>query len=192
VATSCDIRKARKSDARDIARLFEISSDGIAAYIWSKLQAPGQSLIDVGEARYARENTIFSYENCMMAERDGKIAGMLHFFQETGPPAEVPDSDPVLRPYVELELYGSLYISSIAVYENYRGMGIGTDLMEWAFAHARGLGLGKVSLICFGRNEAALRLYHRLGFAEIDRRAIVPHPMLHYRDGDALLMARDV
>lgn len=192
MAKSCDIRKARKADARDIAKLFEISSDGLAAYIWSKLQGPGQSLLDVGEARYARENTIFSYENCMMAERDGEIAGMMHFFQETGPPEEVPQSDPILQPYLELELRNSLYISGIAVYETYRGLGIGTDLMHWAFGHTRESGLSQVSLICFERNEGAMRLYRRLGFAEIGRRAIVPHPMLHYRDGDALLMARAV
>ena len=191
MAASCNIRKARKSDARDVARLFEISSDGLAIYIWSKLQGPGQSLLDVGEARYARENTIFSYENCTMAERGGEIAGMIHVFQDTGPPAEVSESDPVLRPYLELELPGSLYISGIAVYENHRGAGVGSDLMQWAIAHARALGLTKLSLICFERNEGALRLYKRLGFSEIDRRPIVPHPMLHYTDGDAILMARD-
>jgi ribosomal protein S18 acetylase RimI-like enzyme len=192
VPASCDIRRARKSDARDIARLFEISSDGLATYIWSKAQGPGQSLLDVGEARYARESTIFSYENCTMAERDGEIAGMIHVFRETGPPAEIPESDPVLKPYLELELYGSLYVSGIAVYEKYRGLGIGTDLMNFAFAHAKALGFGQVSLICFERNEGAMRLYQRLGFREIDRRPIVPHPMLHYRDGDAILMARAV
>ena len=53
-------------------------------------------------------------------------------------------------------------------------------------------GAGNVSLICFERNEGAMRLYRRLGFSEIDRRPIVPHPSLHYRDGDALLMAREV
>ena len=52
--------------------------------------------------------------------------------------------------------------------------------------------MGQVSLICFERNEGAMQLYRRLGFREIDRRAIVPHPSLHYRDGDALLMAHEV
>jgi ribosomal protein S18 acetylase RimI-like enzyme len=191
-AAVCKIRNAAKSDAREIAKLFLIASDGLAEYIWSQLQSPGMDLLDVGEARYARENTIFSYENCMMAEREGQIAGMLHCHPETGPPEEVRISDPALQPYLELELNGSLYISGIAVHEPHRGLGIGTDLMRWAFAHAGELRLSKVSLICFERNGAALRLYHRLGFSEVDRRAIVPHPMLHYRDGDAILMARDV
>ena len=79
-----------------------------------------------------------------------------------------------------------------AVHERYRGTGIGTDLLRCAFAQAKDLGLGRVSLICFERNAGAMRLYLRMGFAEVDRRAVVPHPMLHYRDGDALLMARVV
>lgn len=191
-AASCEIRKAVKSDAREIAKLFLIASDGLAEYIWSRLQPPGMDLLDVGEARYARENTVFSYENCVMAERDREIAGMMHCHPETDPPEEVRITDPVLQPYLELELGDSLYISGIAVYENHRGSGIGTELMHWAFAHARALGLSKVSLICFERNEGAMRLYRRLGFSEVDRRAIVPHPSLHYRDGDAILMARSV
>jgi ribosomal protein S18 acetylase RimI-like enzyme len=189
---SCDIRQALKSDAREIAKLFLISSDGLAAYIWSKMQTPGVSLDDLGEARYARENTSFSYENCMMAERGGEVAGMIHCYPETSPPGDERDSDPVLRPYMELELHGSLYVSGIAVHEKYRGLKIGTDLMQAAFARAKSMELGKVSLICFERNEGARRLYARLGFAAIDRRAIVPHPTLHYADGDAILMARDV
>ena len=192
MAGTCTIRAARKEDAREIAKLFEISSDGLASYIWSKLQGPGQSLIDVGAARYARENAIFSYQNCMIAERAAEIVGMVHCYPENGPPDEVRDSDPILRPYLELELYGSLYISSIAVFEAFRGQGIGTGLMDVAFERADALRLPHVSLICFEQNEGAMRLYTRLGFREIDRRAIVPHPSLHYRDGSALLMAREV
>jgi RimJ/RimL family protein N-acetyltransferase len=57
---------------------------------------------------------------------------------------------------------------------------------------ARALGRPRVSLICFERNEGAMRLYRRLGFEELARRAVVPHPLLHYSDGDAVLLARVV
>src|SRR5262245_26336976 len=156
------------------------------------MQSPGMSLEEVGEARYARENTAFSYENCMMAERRGEIAGLIHFYPMHVAPGAAPETDAVLKPYAELELDGSLYVSGVAIYETYRGMGIGTDLMRCAFARARDLRIGTVSLICFERNEGAMRLYRRLGFAEIDRRRIVAHPTLQYRDGDAILMARGV
>ena len=194
MARACTIRAARKSDAGDIARLYLISSDGLAAYIWSRYQKPGMTLEDVGRARYGRvkSESEFSYENCTIAERDGAIAAMMHGYPMHVPEGGNQESDPILKPYAELELDRSFYISGLAVYEAFRGHGIGTELMDFAFARTKALGLPQVSLICFERNIGAMRLYTRLGFREVDRRPIVPHPFLHYRDGDALLMAREV
>lgn len=194
MAGFCTIRAARKSDAADIARLYLVSSDGFAAYIWSRYQKPGMTLEDVGRARYSRAKieSDYSYENCTIAEHDRDIAGMMHGYPMHVSEGGNQESDPVLRPYAELELDRSFYISALAVFEAFRGQGIGTELMDVAFERANALALPHVSLICFERNEGAMRLYTRLGFREIDRRAIVPHPSLHYRDGDALLMAREV
>lgn len=187
------IRPAVREDCAEIAKLFLISSDGLAEYIWGRMDMPGLSLIEVGAQRYAREETAFSYQNCLVVEQDGKVVGMLHCFpMDPDPDSSEAESDPVLRPYSELEDYGSLYISGIAFYPNYRNQGLGTRLLEAAQDQARRLGLPRVSLICFERNEAAMRLYRRFGYREIDRRAIVPHPALHYSDGDALLLVRDV
>ncbi len=49
--------------------------------------------------------------------------------------------------YMELEDYGSLYVSGVAVEMEFRGQGLGTKLMERAEARARELGLPRVSLI---------------------------------------------
>ncbi len=65
-------------------------------------------------------------------------------------------------------------------------------IMEAVNQRAKDLSLPRISLICFGRNEGAMRLYRRLGFRELDRCAVVPHPTLHYHDGDAVLFARDI
>ncbi|MEM9683746.1 MAG: GNAT family N-acetyltransferase, partial [Pseudomonadota bacterium] len=77
-----DFGPARREDARVIAELFQISSDGVADYVWKTLEGdyPGLSLIEIGERRYARENTDFSYENCLMAKFGGQIAGMMHSY----------------------------------------------------------------------------------------------------------------
>jgi ribosomal protein S18 acetylase RimI-like enzyme len=193
LARAVTIRAARKSDAGEIARLYLISSDGFAAYIWSKYQKPGMTLEDVGRARYgrAKSESEFSYENCTIAERGGAVAGMMHGYAMHVSEGGNTESDPVLRPYADLELDRSFYISGLALFEEFRGQGIGTELMDVAFARARALELPHVSLICFEQNTGAMRLYKRLGFREIDRRPIVPHPTLHCRDGDALLMARE-
>lgn len=54
-----EFRSAQRSDAREIARLFQISSEGASDYIWSQLAEPGQDLLDVGAARYARDDVDF-------------------------------------------------------------------------------------------------------------------------------------
>ena len=187
--TKTTLRPAVKEDSATIAQLFLISSDGLAEYIWNQLAEPGEAVAEVGARRYARDGVAFSYQHCLMAERDGQITGMLHSFPMEEDPDAEPESDPVLRPYSELEDYGSLYISSVAVLAEHRGLGIGSQLLAAAGERAKSLALPQLSLICFERNEDAMRLYLRLGYTEIDRRPIVPHPTLHYSDGDAILLA---
>ncbi len=186
------IRAARRDDSAAIAELFLISSDGLAEYIWGKVAGPGESPLQTGARRYARDGVAFSYRNCLMAEVGEEIAGMAHSFPMDADPAAEPESDPVLRPYAELEDYGSLYVSGVAVFPRHRGRGIGTRLMASVDERAHSLGRPRVSLICFEGNTEAMRLYRRLGFEEVARRPIVPHPLLHYGDGDALLLAREV
>lgn len=155
------MRSATPADCREIAALFLVSSDGLAAYIWSLMDMPGLDLIEIGARRYAREDVAFSYQNCIMAEQDGAAVGMLHSFPIEAPaPGEAPaeESDPVLRPYAEVEDPGSLYISGIAVKEGQRGQGIGTRLMAMAAARARSCSLPRHSLICFEANHGAMAL----------------------------------
>jgi len=42
-------RPARKDECRTIARLYSISSDGLADYIWTTIARPGEGILDVGE-----------------------------------------------------------------------------------------------------------------------------------------------
>jgi len=183
---TCRVRSAVAGDAADIARLFLISSDGLAAYIWERDRAPGTELLTHGAERYARRNTAFSFENCTVATSGDRVIAMLHAFEM--PFSDEVESDPVLRPYAELEDPGSLYISGIAVDEDRRGTGIGAALLDTAERIAASRGLDRISLICFEANHGALRLYRKRGYEEIGRRPLVPHPSLHYTEGDALLL----
>lgn len=185
-------RPGRRDDARAIAELFQISSEGVSDYVWTLLQEdyPGLSLIEIGEQRYARVDTDFSYENCIVAETDGAVAGMLHSYPMSDAAAEPDDDvDPVLKPYAELEIPGSLYISGLALRPDFRNRGTGGKFLQIAEDRARTLALESLSLLVFEANDGAVRLYERHGFSEVDRRAIVPHPMIHVT-GDAILMAR--
>ncbi len=186
------IAPATRHDCRRIAELFQISSDGVADYIWSQLGAPKQSLLQVGQKRYERVDTAFSYQNCLVAERGGEIVGMMHSFviPEPDEGADEP-GDPVLRPYAELEIPGSLYIAGLAVLPAYRGLGYGSQMLAAARQRARELGVGELSLLCFAENTGAVRLYEREGFAVVDRRAVMPHPLIHHT-GEVLLMSAEI
>ncbi len=152
-----NIRPAVKGDSADIARLFLISSDGLAEYIWSHGTEPGETVAEAGARRYAREGVAFSHENCLMAEMDGETVGMAHAYPMQEDPGGPAESDPVLKPYGELEDYGSLYLSGVAVFEPHRDAGVGRALIEAVNRRARDLSLPRISLICFERNAGAMQ-----------------------------------
>lgn len=184
------IRPARKSDCGAIARLYSVSSDGVADYVWSRLAETGEDLLDVGRRRYEREETQFSYRNCRVVALEDDVAGMLVAFPIAEGPVEV-DPDPVLAPYSRLEDPGSYYICGVALFPEYRGQGIGTRLMLLAERDARERNLPRMSLIVFERNQGALHLYERLGYVETARATVVPHPLIRMA-GDAILMVKDL
>jgi len=186
-------RRARVEDCAKIAALYSISSDGVADYIWRKLARPGEDPLEVGERRYAREDSVFSYKNCVVAEHNGEVIGMLVAFpMETEPdPGEPEGEDPVLAPYSELERPGSYYVCGMALLPEHRGLGLGARMLGLAREEARRRGLAEMSLIVFEQNTGAKRLYERHGFREVDRRPVVPHGLIRYT-GDALLMVADV
>jgi len=180
-------RPALPADARDIARLFLISSEGAAAYIWSQLAEPGQDLVDVGTRRYARSGVDFSYENCLIAESEGAVVGMMHSYVMRHDPEAEPVTDPVLAPYADLEIPDTLYISSLALYEGWRNQGLGVQFLAHARERADRLGLIGLSLIDYAANTGALRFYTRHGFRIVGSCQITPHPMLAVT-GEAYLM----
>ena len=186
-------RPAGKDECRTIARLYSISSDGLADYIWTTLARPGEDILDVGEKRYSNEDLLFSYKNCLIAEHEGEVVGMLAAFpmnlpENPGPAAEI---DPVLLPYTILEKDNSYYIMGVAVFPEFRGKGIGTRLLELSAAKALEYSLPQLSLIVFEQNEGAKKLYERHGFYEIMREEIVLHRLIHHT-GYALLMVKDL
>lgn len=184
------IRPATKDDCSKIAALYRIASDGVADYIWQKLAGPGEDLLDVGQKRYEREDSVFSFRNATIVEQDGVVIGMLVAFPMVVDPEYV-EEDPVLVPYSVLEEPDSYYICAMAVDEGFRGAGTGRQLLALAEDQARERGLTNLSLIVFAENAGAKSLYDRHGFVEKQREAVVPHPLIHH-SGDALLMVREI
>jgi ribosomal protein S18 acetylase RimI-like enzyme len=187
-------RQATEEDSRRIAELFSISSDGVVDYVWSTLAPdyPGLAPIEIGAVRYASEEGNFSYTNCVVAEREGEVIGQLCTYPIETHPAESDEPvDPVLEPYGRLEIPDTLYVSSLALFDEFRGMGLGTKFLSIAREQARERGFDALSLLVFEQNTGALRLYEREGFRIVDRTPVVPHPLINH-GGDVLLMTAEI
>lgn len=181
-------RRGLKTDARRIAELYSVASDGVSDYIWSKKSRPGESLLDIGQQRYERKNTPFSYENTTVAEIDNHVVAVMLAYKMQEDDDYV-EEDPVLKPFWLLEEPNSYYVAGLAVAEGYRQRGIARTLMQMAEDKCLELKLRKLSLICFAGNTVAHDFYRRRGYEEVMRKPIIPHPLIQYT-GDALLLVK--
>jgi ribosomal protein S18 acetylase RimI-like enzyme len=188
------LRRATKQDAQALAELVDYAGHGIPGYLWSWSAEEEQFPIEVGIERVLREEANFSYRNAVVADVDGRVAAALLAYRLPEHSDmnldELPD---LLRPLEELELKvpGTFYINILAAYPEYRGLGLGTSLLEAAHMLASEAGCNELSLEVFEQNVGALRLYERHGYREIARLPAVPHPVYPY-DGAVLLMTRSM
>ena len=188
-------RPAKAGDSRFIAEMIDISSDGVALIEWTEAAqlAGGRTALDIGAESYASEAGDYSYRNCILAEVSGRKAGMLlNFPMPARNPADLVSPPPfdgtdVFATYKYLEAPETWYICGIAVTAEYRGHGIGKQLMQVARKQALDHGYDRLSLVVFEENTVAVRLYQHLGYEIIKRAPVVPHPLIRCR-GDALLM----
>ena len=183
-----DLRPASPADAMSIAQLISIASDGVSDYLWSRDADPSEEPLDYAQRRYQRDDINIGYRNSTIVCRDGETIGLLLAFPAIVDPEYV-ETDPILAPFAELEAADSYYICSMAVFDEYRGAGIGSELLEEAERRCRGHGLNKLSLLVFDENPGAKRLYERNGYVEENRGTLVPHPLIRVT-GDALLMLK--
>lgn len=102
--------------------------------------------------RPPRDGTFFgaesSPEHYLVAELDNRLVGYLRLVQ----PIPVPSAAHVRQ------------IQGLAVDAEFRGHGIGSELLDNAFAEARRAGATRVTLRVLAPNTDARRLYERMGF----------------------------
>ena len=93
--------------------------------------------------------------------------------------------------YLKLKAPETWYIGALAVFPEFRCLGIGTQLLSIARLKAREQGFQELSLLAFEQNERAVKLYRRNGFKVIERMSVVPHELIHYT-GNVLLMTTPI
>jgi ribosomal protein S18 acetylase RimI-like enzyme len=188
-------RPAVKADASALAVLIDIAGEGLPAYLWSTLKAPGQSILEVGRERAAREEGGFSYRNTIVAEVEGEIAACLVGYRLDDPydPGNLEEVPPLVRPLVLLEAKapGSWYVNVLATLPEFRRRGLGMALLGIAEQKALEHGAPALSVIVADGNERAARLYHRAGFTARARQPLVTYPGCPH-SGDWVLLVKSL
>lgn len=190
-----EIKKAAKADARDLACLVNLAGEGMPEYLWANLAGEGESPLDVGEKRAARDAGNFSYNNARVCVQDDALQGMILAYRLPDPCeiADIADYPGPVRPLLALEarVPGTWYINAIATCEAYRGQGVAKKLMADTEAQAQAFACEKMSLIVAEENVTAKKLYEYLGFTIAYSLPVVTYPGCP-RGGCWLLMIKPV
>lgn len=176
------IRKARREEAAQIAKLFML-----AWPVEEILESNGLTYEQLHESMTmvaAAEETIYSYENTIVAEADGKVVGALCAYDGADyqrlkqPVVDALGADSGFAQLKETDA-GEFYLDSVGVLPQYRGRGIASSLFEAQCERAASLGHKVAGLIVDVDKPQSEALYARLGFTHLDDKDFFGHTMKH-------------
>ena len=176
------IRQALKEEASQITELFLmawpvdeiIESNGLTH----------EQLYESITLIAANEETIYSYENTIVAEADGKVVGAMcaydgaDYMRLKQPIVNELGADSGFAQLKETKA-GEFYLDSVGVLPEYRGRGIASSLFEAQCERAASLGHKVAGLIVDVDKPQAEALYARLGFRYLDDKDFFGHTMKH-------------
>ena len=146
----CVIRKLRESE---VSLLKEFLYEAI--FIPQDVEPPARDIIEQPELRVYTDNFgTRKGDNCLVADLNGKVVGAVwtRIMNDYG---HVDDDTPSF---------------AISLYEEYRGRGIGSQLMVKMLELLKRQGYGKASLAVQKANYA-VKMYKNVGFKTVDENA---------------------
>lgn len=170
------VRPARREDAPIIA-------EAVAMAVGYDTSHP---LYAVFLELAGREVAQYSYRNSLVAEVDGAVAGAIVGYDGARLEELRAPIYPLLKehlgevPHIEDETEaGEYYLDSLGVLPAYRGLSVGTALLNAATERAFAEGHTRVGLIVDFDNPNAERLYSSLGFQRVGEKRFLGHRMWH-------------
>ena len=172
------IRKAELGDKKDFAELVLISAPYFLELFGDKVKTTLQEL-------FQYQSNLFSFEHVYFAEVEGKRAGMILGYdwlvrkRESLRTGFLLFKEMGLRTICKFltlmrfnatigKVYdGEYYISNIAIYPQYRGQGVGKELILKVEIKAKMFGLEKIVLDVEKENASAINFYRKLGYKAI-------------------------
>ena len=178
------VRKALRDDARDFADLIILSAPSLFPTIY------GDEVKTIMQHLARQRCNLFSFEHTYFAELNGKKAGMIVGYDWRTKKRENWRTGFLLLIQMKVGFLGKLplmmkvrdaigmvsdreyYISNVAIYQQYRGMGIGTRLLLEAEEEAKRSSAERLALDVELGNHGAIRLYKRLGYSMVGESSV--------------------
>ena len=191
------LRKPDNNEADDCAKLLYISGPELYSYIFVEREPKVYDLI---KFLYNTPGSMIAKDKAFIEEENGRIRGLILAY-----PAS--DMKKMAMPMLKsikglLRINGlvnllkmlyrlklnrhfpgtkndELFISNLAIFEEYRGKGIATKLLDKAEEMAIEIGLNKLSLYVETDNLHAKRVYEKRGFQEV-KKTVLPESYNKY------------
>jgi ribosomal protein S18 acetylase RimI-like enzyme len=191
-------RSGRKEDCHKLAEFVYIASDGVVEFLFRDL-IDGVSPVQMVARNLGKDRGYYTFKNTIVAEQGSSVVGASFYY----PASEHVISDEMrnflpadrlahLQHVLNGRVENSLYVDTLCVDENYRGNGIGADLIALTQKKAIELGYDALSLIALADNTNAHRLYFRCGFEIVSNLEMVAHVLIPHEGGALLMCCRFV
>ena len=171
------IRKGFPEDAQDFTNLILLSESGLFPAVF------GSKVKNVLQSLFRQRRNLFSFEHSYFIEVDDTKSGMALGYDWKTQRGEEWGTGLLLIKYMKLGFFTKIlsllralsivdraeddeyYISNVAVYPEFRGAKLGTNLILKMEEEAKSSGAGKIVLDVKVDNQGAIKLYKKLGFS---------------------------
>ena len=178
------IRRASPSDRWDFAELMVISAPHFFPMLY------GEDVKLIMSYLFARPHNLFSFQHVLFAEVEGEKAGMILGYDRLLKRREEARTGFLLALFMKLDFIkkllnfmrakgavgkvneGEYYISNLAVYPDFRGIGVGSGLLLEAEKKAKEEGATWITLDVETINSTAIKLYRRFGYRVVGESSI--------------------
>jgi len=175
------IRKGLPEDAPDFTNLILLSELELFLAIF------GSGARNVLQNLFRQRRNLFSFEHSYFTDVDGIKAGMIIGYNWKTQREENWRTGLLMIKYMKLEFITKLlsllkamsivgrakdseyYISNVAVYPEFRGINLGTNLLWQMEKEAKRCGVERSALDVDVNNQDAIRLYHRLSYSIVGK-----------------------
>jgi GNAT superfamily N-acetyltransferase len=188
-------RPAKQEDAAAIVDLMLEASGGDLEFLLEGLEA-GKTTSEMMLPVVEKELGIFSYLHSTVVENEGKIIGLMHACptNDIGTKRNFPvpaERLAHMKSMFDLKIPDSYLLLYLSTLKDYRGHGIGHQLLKIFTSQAEKMGFKVLSLQAWADNEQAIKLYVSQGFKVVARGEIARHRLLPH-DGGILLLRKDL